>query len=93
MTPRTNRGAARKNDLSQADGEAMPRPLAQRLPPVVEGETIHREPGARRDRPFLTELRAACDVLVDAGLGRWMAARKGLFGLVGDGFGTEGGAR
>jgi hypothetical protein len=39
------------------------------------------------------ELRAACDVLVDAGLGRWMAARKGLFGLVGDGFGTEGGAR
>ncbi len=39
------------------------------------------------------ELRAACDVLVDAGLGRWMAARKGLFGLVGDAFRAEGGSR
>ena len=39
------------------------------------------------------QLRAACDALVDAGRGRWLDTRKRLFGLLGDGFGTEGGAR
>ena len=59
MTPRANRGVAREYDLSQPDREAMPCPLAQRLPPVVQREAIHREPAARRDRSLLTQLRAA----------------------------------
>ena len=38
------------------------------------------------------QLRAACDALVDAGRGRWLDTRKRLFGLLGDGLGTVGGA-
>jgi len=38
------------------------------------------------------QLRAACDALIDAGRGRWRDTRKRLFGLLGDGLGTVGGA-
>jgi hypothetical protein len=39
------------------------------------------------------QLRAACDTLLEAGRGRWLDTRKGLFGLVGDAFDVEGGSR
>ena len=38
------------------------------------------------------QLRAACDALIDAGRGRWRDTRKRLFGLLGYGLGTVGGA-